>query len=227
MNNYIFTSESVSDGHPDKVADQISDALVDAGLEKGDETTRVAIETLVTTNHVTVAGEVKNFNLTDATVERIIHPNIVLLAGGLFIISSISDYFDGYLARVLNQSSKLGTLLDPIADKLLIASVIVVLVDTNVISNLHVIPAIIILLREIAISGLREFLAKMNTDMPVSKLAKYKTTFQMVSLSILIISLGFQLNDFLWNLGLVTLWIAAIITLLSGYNYMAKGLKHI
>ena len=153
--------------------------------------------------------------------------NIVLLAGGLFIISSISDYFDGYLARVLNQSSKLGTLLDPIADKLLIASVIVVLVDTNVISNLHVIPAIIILLREIAISGLREFLAKMNTDMPVSKLAKYKTKFQMVSLSILIISLGFQLNDFLWNLGLVTLWIAAIITLLSGYNYMAKGLKHI
>ncbi len=144
-----------------------------------------------------------------------------------FIISSISDYFDGYLARVLNQSSKLGTLLDPIADKLLIASVIVVLVDTNVISNLHVIPAIIILLREIAISGLREFLAKMNTDMPVSRLAKYKTTFQMVSLSILIISLGFQLNDFLWNLGLVTLWIAAIITLLSGYNYMAKGLKHI
>jgi CDP-diacylglycerol--glycerol-3-phosphate 3-phosphatidyltransferase len=155
------------------------------------------------------------------------NPNIVLLAGVLFIISSISDYFDGYLARVLNQSSKLGTLLDPIADKLLIASVIVVLVDTNVISNLHVIPAIIILLREIAISGLREFLAKMNTDMPVSKLAKYKTTFQMVSLSILIISLGFQLNDFLWNLGLVTLWIAAIITLLSGYNYMAKGLKHI
>ena len=155
------------------------------------------------------------------------NPNIVLLAGGLFIISSISDYFDGYLARVLNQSSKLGTLLDPIADKLLIASVIVVLVDTNVISNLHVIPAIIILLREIAISGLREFLAKMNTDMPVSRLAKYKTTFQMVSLSILIISLGFQLNDFLWSLGLVTLWIAAIITLLSGYNYMAKGLKHI
>ena len=155
------------------------------------------------------------------------NPNIVLLAGGLFIISSISDYFDGYLARILNQSSKLGTLLDPIADKLLIASVIVVLVDTNVISNLHVIPAIIILLREIAISGLREFLAKMNTDMPVSRLAKYKTTFQMVSLSILIISLGFQLNDFLWNLGLVTLWIAAIITLLSGYNYMAKGLKHI
>ena len=148
------------------------------------------------------------------------NPNIVLIAGLLFIVSSVSDYFDGYLARTLNQSSKLGTLLDPIADKLLIASVIVVLVDTGVISNIHVVPAIIILLREIAISGLREFLAKLNTDMPVSKLAKYKTTFQMVSLSILIISLGFELNDLLWNIGLITLWIAAIITLLSGYNYM-------
>ena len=155
------------------------------------------------------------------------NPNIVLIAGLLFIVSSVSDYFDGYLARTLNQSSKLGTLLDPIADKLLIASVIVVLVDTGVISNIHVVPAIIILLREIAISGLREFLAKLNTDMPVSKLAKYKTTFQMVSLSILIISLGFELNDLLWNIGLITLWIASIITLLSGYNYMVKGLKHI
>ena len=142
------------------------------------------------------------------------NPNIVLIAGLLFIVSSVSDYFDGYLARTLNQSSKLGTLLDPIADKLLIASVIVVLVDTGVISNIHVVPAIIILLREIAISGLREFLAKLNTDMPVSKLAKYKTTFQMISLSILIISLGFELNDLLWNIGLITLWIAAIITLL-------------
>ena len=155
------------------------------------------------------------------------NPNIVLIAGLLFIVSSVSDYFDGYLARTLNQSSKLGTLLDPIADKLLIASVIVVLVDTGVISNIHVVPAIIILLREIAISGLREFLAKLNTDMPVSKLAKYKTTFQMVSLSILIISLGFELNDLLWNIGLTTLWIAAIITVLSGYNYMVKGLRHI
>ena len=155
------------------------------------------------------------------------NPNIVLIAGLLFIVSSVSDYFDGYLARTLNQSSKLGTLLDPIADKLLIASVIVVLVDTGVISNIHVVPAIVILLREIAISGLREFLAKLNTDMPVSKLAKYKTTFQMVSLSILIISLGFELNDLLWNIGLITLWIAATITLLSGYNYMVKGLKHI
>ena len=83
---------------------------------------------------------------------------IVLLAGFLFIISSISDFFDGYLARALNQTTKLGILLDPIADKLLIASVIIVLIETRVITDIHVIPAIIILLREIAISGLREFI---------------------------------------------------------------------
>ena len=153
--------------------------------------------------------------------------NIVLIAGGLFIISSISDYFDGYLARTLNQSSKLGTLLDPIADKLLIASVIIVLIETRVIVNIHVVPAIIILLREIAISGLREFLAKYNMDMPVSRLAKYKTTFQMISLSILIIGMGFDLNDYIWDLGLTTLWISAVITLLSGYNYLASGLKNL
>ena len=76
MNDYIFTSESVSDGHPDKVADQISDALVDAGLKAGDETTRVAVETLVTTNYVTVAGEVKNFNVTDEEVEQIIRDKV-------------------------------------------------------------------------------------------------------------------------------------------------------
>ena len=76
MNNYIFTSESVSDGHPDKVADQISDALVDAGLANGDETTRVAIETLVTTNHVTLAGEVKNFNVTKDKVKQIVRDKV-------------------------------------------------------------------------------------------------------------------------------------------------------
>jgi S-adenosylmethionine synthetase len=76
MNNYIFTSESVSDGHPDKIADQISDALVDAGLKTGDETTRVAIETLVTTNYVTLAGEVKNFNVDDATIDQIVREKV-------------------------------------------------------------------------------------------------------------------------------------------------------
>ena len=145
----------------------------------------------------------------------------------LFVVASFTDFLDGLLARLYKEESKLGELLDPIADKIIVATALILLVMDGTIKNFEVIAAIIILIREILISGLREFLAKLNTDMPVSKLAKYKTTFQMVSLSILIIGLGFELNDFLWNLGLVTLWLAAIITLLSGYNYVAKGLKHI
>ena len=145
----------------------------------------------------------------------------------LFIFASFTDFLDGMLARLLGEESKLGELLDPIADKIIVATALILLVMDGTIRNYEVIAAIIILTREILISGLREFLAKLNTDMPVSKLAKYKTTFQMVSLSILIISLGFELNDLLWIIGLITLWIAAIITLLSGYNYMVKGLKHI
>jgi len=152
-------------------------------------------------------------------------PKIVLIAGLLFIISSVSDFFDGYLARTLNQTSKLGILLDPIADKLLIASVIIVLIETRVISEIHVIPAIIILLREIAISGLREFLANYNQKVPVTNLAKIKTTIQMVSLSILILSMGYDFNNTIWNAGLITLWLSAIITIFSGYSYIKKGLK--
>ncbi|MDB9776816.1 CDP-diacylglycerol--glycerol-3-phosphate 3-phosphatidyltransferase, partial [Alphaproteobacteria bacterium] len=130
-------------------------------------------------------------------------PKIVLLAFFLFIVSSISDFFDGYLARLLNQTSKLGILLDPIADKLLIASVIIVLIETRVITHVHVIPAIIILLREIAISGLREFLANYNEKVPVTFVAKIKTTIQMVSLSILILSMGFDFNNTIWDAGLI------------------------
>ncbi|MAV82492.1 MAG: CDP-diacylglycerol--glycerol-3-phosphate 3-phosphatidyltransferase [Pelagibacteraceae bacterium] len=152
-------------------------------------------------------------------------PKIVLIAGLLFIISSVSDFFDGYLARTLNQTSKLGILLDPIADKLLIASVIIVLIETRVISEIHVIPAIIILLREIAISGLREFLANYNQKVPVTNLAKIKTTIQMISLSILILSMGYDFNNTIWNAGLITLWLSAIITIFSGYSYIKKGLK--
>jgi len=149
---------------------------------------------------------------------------IVLLAGFLFIISSISDFFDGYLARALNQTSKLGILLDPIADKLLIASVIIVLIETRVITDIHVIPAIIILLREIAISGLREFLANNNEKVPVTFVAKIKTTTQMISLSILILGMGYDFNNTIWNAGLITLWISAFFTLYSGYSYIKKGL---
>ena len=142
----------------------------------------------------------------------------------IFFFAGFSDGLDGYLARLLNQTSKLGILLDPIADKLLIASVIIVLIETRVITHIHVIPAIIILLREIAISGLREFLANYNEKVPVTFIAKIKTTIQMISLSILILSVGFDFNNTIWDAGLVMLWISAIFTLYSGYSYIKKGL---
>ena len=107
----------------------------------------------------------------------------------------------------------------------MIASVIIVLIETRVISEIHVIPAIIILLREIAISGLREFLANYNQKVPVTNLAKIKTTIQMISLSILILSMGYDFNNTIWNAGLITLWLSAIITIFSGYSYIKKGLK--
>ena len=147
-----------------------------------------------------------------------------LTACVLFVIASFTDFLDGMLARMMGEESKLGELLDPIADKLLIASVIIVLIETRVITHIHVIPAIIILLREIAISGLREFLANYNEKVPVTFIAKIKTTIQMVSLSILILSVGFDFNNTIWDAGLVMLWISAIFTLYSGYSYIKKGL---
>ena len=157
--------------------------------------------------------------------------NVVLIAGLLFIVSSISDYFDGYLARTLNQSSKLGTLLDPIADKLLIAAVIIVLIDTRVIADVHVIPAIIILLREIAISGLREFLAIGQVSLPVSSLSKLKTFIQMFSISILLTGeTGNRLVNFqdynAQTIGIILLWLSAFLTLYTGYEYLRKGIDH-
>ena len=106
----------------------------------------------------------------------------------------------------------------------LIASVIIVLIETRVITDIHVIPAIIILLREIAISGLREFLANNNEKVPVTFVAKIKTTTQMISLSILIFGMGYDFNITIWNTGLIMLWISAFFTLYSGYSYIKKGL---
>ena len=156
---------------------------------------------------------------------------VVLVAGLLFIVSSISDYFDGYLARTLNQSSKLGTLLDPIADKLLIAAVIIVLIDTRVIADINVIPAIIILLREIAISGLREFLAKGSVKLPVSSLAKVKTFLQMFCISVLLTGeTGNKIINFqdynAQTIGIILLWLSAFLTLYTGYEYLRKGIDH-
>ena len=138
----------------------------------------------------------------------------------------ITDYFDGYLARAQGAVSKLGVFLDPIADKIMVAAVIIMLVSTRDIAGWHVIAAIIILLREIAVSGLREFLADLRVSMPVTKLAKWKTTFQLIALGALILAGGFPAVAWIKLTGLVSLWAAAALTLITGWDYLRVGIRH-
>lgn len=148
------------------------------------------------------------------------------LAFALYVLMGITDYFDGYVARARGTVSKLGIFLDPIADKIMIAAVIVMLVATDDIHDLHVIAAIIILTREITVSGLREFLATLQVSMPVSRLAKWKTAFQMIALGALILAGAFRDWPLLHTTGLLCLWAAAILTLVTGWDYLRSGLKH-
>ena len=144
----------------------------------------------------------------------------------LFCMAGITDYFDGYIARIRNEVSNLGTFLDPIADKLLVASVILILTSKNIITGWETIPALIILLREIAVAGLREYLAGIKISVPVSKIAKYKTSLQLVALGILILSESGISFFSIILFGKIALWVAAILTLYTGYDYLKSGLKH-
>ncbi len=141
----------------------------------------------------------------------------------LFAAASITDYFDGMLARAWQVQSKIGKIFDPIADKLLVATAIVLLVHQD---RAHILPAIAILCREIMVSGLREYLAEINISMPVSSLAKFKTAFQMIALCILLLgdAVSGYINAEFW--GNLLLWIAAILTLITGYAYLRLGISH-
>jgi cardiolipin synthase len=157
------------------------------------------------------------------------------LALAIFIAASVTDYLDGYLARVWQQTSGLGRLLDPIADKLLVATSLLLLVAERTIGGASLLAAIVILTREIAVSGLREFLAELQVSVPVTRLAKWKTTLQMVAIGFLIAGpAGDRLLKYYFaDLGLVTyvglllLWISALITLYTGYDYFRAGLRHL
>mgnify|MGYP006138538027 FL=1 len=149
----------------------------------------------------------------------------------LFVGASFTDFLDGLLARVLKEESKLGELLDPIADKILVSAALVLLVMNGIIKNYEVIAAIIILTREILISSLREFLAKISISMPVTNLAKFKTFLQMFSISILLTGeAGNRIVDFedynAQTIGIILLWVSAFLTLYTGYGYVARGIDH-
>ncbi|MFM6950144.1 MAG: CDP-diacylglycerol--glycerol-3-phosphate 3-phosphatidyltransferase [Novosphingobium sp.] len=162
------------------------------------------------------------------------------LAFVLYVLMGITDYFDGYLARTSGAVSKLGIFLDPIADKIMVATVILTLTAQGVlrgpyVGDMHVIAGLIILVREIAVSGLREFLGGLQVSVPVSRLAKWKTTFQLVCLGALILgvalpewtieAMGRTIN-FPHTVGLTTLWAAAFLTVITGWDYLRVGLKH-
>jgi cardiolipin synthase (CMP-forming) len=152
------------------------------------------------------------------------------LGFALYCLMGITDYFDGYLARAQGQVSRLGVFLDPIADKIMVAAVIMMLVGTRheaaSIQGLNIIPAIIILLREIAVSGLREFLAELRVSVPVSQLAKWKTTLQIVALGALILAGALPHLSWIKQVGIGSLWAAAALTLVTGWDYLRVGLKH-
>ena len=149
----------------------------------------------------------------------------------LFVLASFTDYLDGLLARIFKEESKLGELLDPIADKIIVATALILLVMDGTIKNYEVIAAIIILTREILISGLREFLAKGQVNLPVSGLAKLKTFLQMFSISLLLTGETgnkiFNFQDYnAQTIGIILLWLSAALTLFTGYDYMRKGIDH-
>lgn len=148
------------------------------------------------------------------------------IAFALYCLMGITDYFDGYLARAQGTVSKLGVFLDPIADKIMVAAVILILVGKGVIADLHVIAALVILLREIAVSGLREFLGGIQVSVPVSRLAKWKTALQLVSLGLLILADALPGWPWVLGAGLAALWGAAVLTLITGWDYLRIGLKH-
>ena len=143
----------------------------------------------------------------------------------LFVIASVTDYFDGYLARSRNETSAFGRLLDPIADKLLVSSALVLILAKPEMVSLKIsyIPAVVILCREILVSGLREFLREVNVGLPVTRLAKWKTGFQMTALAMMLFK-GFGYWN---NLGELLLWVAGILTFITGYQYFQKSLDYI
>lgn len=162
------------------------------------------------------------------------------VAFALYCLMGITDYFDGYLARAQGAVSRLGVFLDPIADKIMIAAVILVLTAQGVLTgpyvgDMHVIAGLIILIREFAVSGLREFLGGLQVSVPVSALAKWKTTFQIICLGALIlgrampwwnIEVGGLTMNLPHTVGLTTLWAAAVLTVITGWDYLRVGLKH-
>lgn len=152
------------------------------------------------------------------------------LALFLFALASVTDYLDGYLARIWKQTSNIGRMLDPIADKLLVSTCLMLLAADPVetIHGWSLWAAIVILCREILVSGLREYLAELKVSLPVTRLAKWKTAIQMVAIAFLLAGpAGDKIFPYTTQVGITLLWVSAIVTLYTGYDYFRAGLKHV
>ena len=150
------------------------------------------------------------------------------VALALFIAAAITDFFDGYFARSWGQQSSLGRMLDPIADKLLVASCLLMLAADDTIRGWSLWAAIVILCREILVSGLREYLAELRVSVPVTQLAKWKTVLQNIAVGFLIAGeAGDRVIPIVTEAGIVLLWISAILTLYTGYDYFRAGIRHL
>ena len=145
------------------------------------------------------------------------------LSATLFVLASITDFFDGYIARKYNFHSNFGRMLDPIADKLLVGCILIMLVKLD---KANEIPCLLILAREFLISGLREFLAELRVSVPVSRIAKFKTAIQMIALAILLLGTKGSGYKYLDDIGHFTLWIAAILTIITGYSYYMASRRY-
>ncbi len=146
----------------------------------------------------------------------------------IYILAAITDFFDGWLARRWHLHSSLGRMLDPIADKVLVAVILLVLCSDNILNGGHIWAAIIIMAREVLVSGLREYLGELQVSVPVTKIAKWKTTVQLLAIGFLIAGpAGDKVVPGVTWTGIIGLWIAAALTLYTGYDYFRAGLRHV
>ena len=150
------------------------------------------------------------------------------VAVAIFIGAAVTDYLDGYYARIWNQQSAFGRMLDPIADKLLVASCLLILAAIGTIRGWSLWAALVILCREILVSGLREYLAELRVSVPVTTLAKWKTTLQLVAIGFLLVGeAGDRILPVVTPIGLTLLWLSAILTLYTGWDYFQAGVRHL
>src|ERR1700738_2328998 len=150
------------------------------------------------------------------------------IALSIFIAAGVTDFFDGYFARAWGQHSSFGRMLDPIADKLLVASCLLMLAANGTINGVSLFASIVILCREILVSGLREYLAELRVSVPVTRLAKWKTTLQLVAIGFLLAGdAGDAIVPVVTTIGLSLLWLSALLTLYTGWDYFRAGVRHL